>query len=44
MTFYIEKVKGQFHCDITLFCHNRFLAIIKNHYSTEEKIVSIFHN
>jgi len=44
MTFYIQKVKGQLHCDIIMFCKNTFLAIIQHHNSeTEGEIVTIFH-
>ena len=44
MTFSIQKVKGQLHCDITMFCKNTFLDIIQHHNSgTEGEIVTIFH-
>ena len=47
MTFYIQKVKGQLHCDIIMFCKKKqatFLVIIQRHNSgTEGEIVTIFH-
>ena len=29
-TFYIQKVKGQRHCDIRMFCRHTFLDIIQH--------------
>lgn len=45
MEFYIQKVKGQHHCDVMIFCRNTFLAIIQHHKSrTEGEIVTTFHS
>ena len=47
MTFNIQKVKGQLHCDIMMSCQNTFLAIIHiiqcHRSGTEEEIVTTFH-
>ncbi len=44
MTFYIQKVKGRVHCDVTMFCKNTFLAVIQPHNEgKEEEIVTISH-
>ena len=43
VTFYIQKVKGQLHCDDIMFYRNTFLAVIQHHNSgTEGEIVTIF--
>ena len=44
MTFNVQKVKGQLHCDIMVFCKTTFLDIIQRHDAgTEGEIVTIFH-
>ena len=34
--FYMQKVKGQLHCDNIMFCKNTFLADIRQHTSGTE--------
>ena len=44
LTFYIQKVKGQLHSDIIMFCKNTYLAFIQHHnLGTGGEIVTIFH-
>ena len=44
MTFDIQQVKGQLHCDVIMFSKNTFLAIVQHHNSgTEGDVVTIFH-
>ena len=44
MKFYIQKVKGQLHCDIMMVCRNTLLAIIKHYNSgSKEETVTIFY-
>lgn len=41
MTFNIQQVKGELHCDIIMLCKSTFLAITQLHISeTEEETFS----
>lgn len=42
MTFYIQRVEGELHCDVVMFSKNTFVAVIQHHHSGTDG-ETIFH-